>query len=78
VYSAGGIPDPAEMGPFGSRDPAYPGSMLTLEDACYQWTRCPTCGFVGAEYHGRADRLACGHGDRDRDMNFTRDRELPL
>jgi hypothetical protein len=73
VYSVGGIPDPAGMDPFGPRYPAHPGSMITLGDSCYQWARCPTCGFVGAEYCGRADRLACGHGDRRRDKDYRAD-----
>lgn len=29
-------------------------------DCCYQWTECPRCGRIGAEYFGRAERLGCG------------------
>lgn len=68
LYSAGGIPVPEQMtdtGPF----PNTLGTMHTASDNWYQWTVCPSCGFVGAEHAGRADRLACGHGDSSRDKN---------
>ena len=68
LYCGGGIPDPLSVQEYGP-DPNPSGSMHTLGDSEYQWTRCPSCGHVGAELHGRADRLGCGHGDAARDKN---------
>ncbi|MEU4621517.1 hypothetical protein AB0G04_16280 [Actinoplanes sp. NPDC023801] len=70
LYSAGGLPAPEHMdaeGPRWNRNNFE--SMLTAHDNWYQWTACPQCGYVGAEHAGRADRLACGHGDPIRDSN---------
>ncbi|MFB8236296.1 hypothetical protein ACFC58_07050 [Kitasatospora purpeofusca] len=35
-----------------------------LDDAYYQWTLCPECGELGAEYAGYANRMPC-HRDDD-------------
>jgi len=69
LYSAGGIPDPHSMQEYGP-EPNPSGSMRILGDGGYQWTRCPSCGHVGAEFNGRADRLGCGHGDPINDKNY--------
>jgi hypothetical protein len=69
LYCGGGIPDPQSMQEYGP-DPNPSGSMHTFGDSEYQWTRCPSCGHVGAEFNGRADRLGCGHGDSERDKNY--------
>jgi hypothetical protein len=69
LYCGGGIPDPRSMQEFGPV-PNPSGSMRILGDSGYQWTRCPSCGYVGAEFNGRADRLGCGHGDIERDKNY--------
>ena len=69
LYSVGVLPAPEEMreaGPLSSEH----DSMHSAHDDGYQWTSCPTCGFIGAEFDGRADRLGCGHGDRERDKNY--------
>lgn len=72
LYSVGGIPLPQ-----GAQDPVsadvWHKSMYTATDCCYKWTSCPSCGFVGAEFGGRADRLSCGHGDTSRDNNCRSD-----
>jgi hypothetical protein len=69
LYCGGGMPDPLSMQEYGP-DPNPSGSMRVLGDSWYQWTRCPECGHVGAEFNGRADRLGCGHGDSARDKNY--------
>ncbi|NUU25519.1 MAG: hypothetical protein HOV68_29045 [Streptomycetaceae bacterium] len=46
-----------ELGAWaGHRSPG----MRTHDDGCFQWTICPCCSECGAEYFGRAERLACG------------------
>lgn len=72
LYSVGGIPAPEQMTPSGPMDREH-DSMYTANETCYEWTACPSCGYVGAEFCGRADRLACGHGDPDRDKNYRAD-----
>lgn len=64
LVSFSGIPDPATMGPSGPSDYSETGSMILLTssggtDEGYQWTRCGECGYVGAEFSGRAERLPC-------------------
>jgi hypothetical protein len=53
LLAYGDIPDP--------RRPAAGDteSMLTLGDFWYRWTRCLSCGQLGAEWEGRAERLPC-------------------
>ncbi|WP_199512213.1 hypothetical protein [Nucisporomicrobium flavum] len=72
LYAVGGVPAPDDMtgrGPVGGTR----NSMYTACDRWYQWTRCPACGYIGAAFQGRADRLVCGHGDRERDGNCRAD-----
>lgn len=68
LYSTGGLPVAEQMDAEGPRWNDS-GSMHTASDNWYQWTACPECGDIGAEHAGRADRLACGHGDSVRDDN---------
>ncbi|MEU4420989.1 hypothetical protein AB0F81_10200 [Actinoplanes sp. NPDC024001] len=68
LYAVGGIPAPEQMIERGHAGGQH-HSMYTATDRCYQWTSCRTCGYVGAELDGRADRLACGHGDAGRDAD---------
>ncbi|MGF6889617.1 prepilin signal peptidase PulO-like enzyme (type II secretory pathway) [Nocardia sp. GAS34] len=37
------------------------------QDCPYYWTQCASCGYVDAEFTGRAARLSCGHGIGDKD-----------
>ncbi|WP_405135528.1 hypothetical protein [Nocardia sp. NBC_01388] len=68
----GGIPDPTnfdQYGPVGGEDQWLLLSPNGGQDCPYYWTRCDTCGFVDAEFTGRAARLDCGHGEGDKDYN---------
>jgi hypothetical protein len=67
-----GIPDPRAFDEKGPRASWNSESMLYLtptggQDCPYYWTQCSTCGYVDAEFTGRAARLSCGHGDGDKD-----------
>jgi len=69
LYSVGTLPAPEGIGESGPLRPVH-DSIHNAHDEEYQWTSCPACGFVGAEFDGRADRLGCGHGDQQRDKNY--------
>lgn len=53
LLAYGDIPDPRRPAAGDSE------SMLVLGDWWYRWTRCPSCGQLGAEWQGRAERLPC-------------------
>lgn len=53
LLAFGDIPDPRRPAAGDSE------SMLVLGDWWYRWTRCPSCGQLGAEWEGRAERLPC-------------------
>jgi hypothetical protein len=58
LFASGPLPDTySAAGPWES----HPDSgMRTHNDGAYQWTMCPRCDWCGAEFFGRAERLACG------------------
>ncbi|GAA4989799.1 hypothetical protein GCM10023205_71240 [Yinghuangia aomiensis] len=58
LFAQGPLPDTySAAGPWES----HPDSgMRTHNDGAYQWTMCPRCDWCGAEFLGRAERLACG------------------
>lgn len=39
-------------------------------DCDYWWCECPQCGYVGLEFEGRDERLACRHGDGTQGGNW--------
>ncbi|MEU6974212.1 hypothetical protein AB0A71_42175 [Kitasatospora aureofaciens] len=42
-------------------------------DAYYQWTLCPECGQLGAEYAGYANRMPCHYEHRAHDVSNSSD-----
>lgn len=42
---------------IGQEDFGYSG--VIAGDTYYRWCECPDCGFIGIEFDGRSDRLAC-------------------
>lgn len=74
LVAVSGIPDPALF----QDDRIFEddsGSMLLITDqgtdGPYLWTRCPDCGYVDAQFLGRAERLRCRHGwDKHKDYRY--------
>ena len=54
----------------------YSGTIHCMYwDCCYYFCECPTCGKIGFQFEGRADRLSCKcekHGDRGHNTNSPR------